>query len=177
MDNEVELRFRKPEPFDVEALYKQKNNALVTATLGGFSTGYARRDIEQWVERMRTATSDAVFVVADSADSCLGHVGLYNIDHRARAAELGIMIGVQSAWGKGLGTRCIRWMVAFGFNEMALHRIHLSVLEHNPRAVSLYERCGFMVEGRHRHVQWRDGHWLDAISMSVLESDWPGNDS
>ncbi|HEY5842427.1 MAG TPA: GNAT family N-acetyltransferase, partial [Mycobacterium sp.] len=137
------LQFRKPEPSDVDALYRQKNDPLVISSLGGFSRGYARRDIDDWIERMRTAKSDAVYVISEEGGSCIGHLGLYDIDHRTRSAEFGIMIGDPAWWGRGIGTRCVEWSLRYGFDELALHRIHLSVLVDNHRALRLYERCGF----------------------------------
>ena len=35
------------------------------------------------------------------------------------------------------------WSVEYGFNELGLNRIFLSVYADNPRAVHVYEKCGF----------------------------------
>ena len=33
--------------------------------------------------------------------------------------------------------------VEYGFNELGLNRIYLSVYADNPRAIHVYEQCGF----------------------------------
>ncbi|WP_396129186.1 GNAT family N-acetyltransferase [Exiguobacterium mexicanum] len=50
-----------------------------------------------------------------------------------------------------------------------IHKINLSVIETNEKAVALYERYGFEQEGRLRHdKRLRDGHYYDTIWMGRL---------
>lgn len=172
MDDELELRYRRPELHDAEALYLQKNDPIVVRTLGGFSHGYSRPEIEQWIRRVQTASSDVIFSICVPVDECIGHLGFYEIDHRVRSAEFGIMVGAKDYWGRGIGGRSVRWALNYGFAELALHRIRLSVLASHESAIRLYLSSGFTIEGRHRHVQWRDGKWIDSLSMGILEDDW-----
>lgn len=166
------VRLRKPEPGDVEALFAQKNDPEVASQLGGFSKGYSRADLARWIEAHNAAKDEALYVIADAEDRCLGHVGLYKIDHRIRSAEFAIMIGDKRSWGAGIGRACTSWALRYGFDELALHRIYLDVLETNERARKLYESLGFQVEGRHRHAQWKGGRWLDVVAMGLLEDEW-----
>lgn len=172
MDDEIELRYRRPEMCDTDALYTQKNDPIVVRTLGGFSNGYSRPEIEQWIRRVQTASSDVIFSICVPVDECIGHLGFYEIDHRVRSAEFGIMIGARGHWGRGVGKRSVRWALDYGFGELALHRIRLTVLASHEPAIKLYLGCGFTIEGRHRDVQWRAGKWHDSLSMSILEDDW-----
>lgn len=172
-----DLVLRKPEPRDADRLLQFKNDAEIGALLGGFSTGYTERDIEDWIDRRRTAARDLVWVIADSDDLCLGHVGLYEIDHRIRSAEFAIMIGDKAAWGKGLGTRLTQWTVEYAFRWLNLNRVQLSVLGTNPRAKRVYESVGFRSEGVLRQAQYKDGVYLDVSLMSVLRSEWGAGDS
>ena len=47
-------------------------------------------------------------------------------------------------------------------------RIELSVFERNQRAVQLYRKFGFEVEGRRRRAIFRDGEYLDDLIMALL---------
>lgn len=163
---------RKPEPGDVEELYRQKNDPEIGALLGGFTTGYSRRDLEGWVEHHRAQRNEVLWVVADSnADRAVGHVGLYEIDHRIRTAEFAIMIGDKSAWGKGLGRACTEFTVRYGFEQLNLNRVSLQVLETNTRAQQLYRSLGFVEEGRLRQAQYKSGRYLDVVLMSILRTE------
>lgn len=164
---------RKPEPEDLEALYVQKNSADVRASLGGFSTGYAMADLRQWLEVHRARVDEVLWVIAEvGTDRCLGHVGLYRIDYRIRSAEFAVMLGDPAFRGRGIGRDCARFMIDYGFLELNLNRIDLSVLATNERAIRLYERLGFLHEGRLREAQFRDGQYMDVLHMSILARDY-----
>lgn len=165
-------RLRKPEPYDVDALLAQKNDPEVAALLGGFTTGYTRADLARWVEAHAQAKDEALYIIAGDDDRCLGHVGLYKIDHRIRSAEFAILVGDKAAWGSGIGRACTSFMLTFGFEDLQLHRIYLEVLETNERARKLYESLGFAREGTLRHAQWKGGRYLDVCVMSILEDEW-----
>ena len=166
-------RLRKPEPSDVDALFEQKNDPEVAAMLGGFTKGYSRADLVRWVEAHAQAKDEALYVIADSTDDrCLGHVGLYKIDHRIRSAEFAILVGDKKAWGTGIGRACTSFMLKFGFEDLQLHRIYLEVLETNERARKLYESLGFLHAGKLRHAQWKNGRYLDVHVMGILEDEW-----
>ncbi|MBP5261089.1 MAG: GNAT family N-acetyltransferase [Clostridiales bacterium] len=70
----------------------------------------------------------------------IGNVEFFN--RSADEAEWGIVItsGMQ---GKGYGKEVLTRSVEYGFNELGLSRIYLSVYADNPRAIHVYEQCGF----------------------------------
>lgn len=164
------VTLRRPEPKDAAQLFIYRNDWEVTQFLGGFSMGYAPEDLKEWVERHRKLTNEVIWIIAEkSTDLCLGHVGLYNIDHRVRKAEFAILIGDKTQWGKGLGTQVSKSVINYGFEQLNLHRIELDVVSNNPRAVQLYEKLGFRHEGIRRDAQFRDGLYVDVINMGLLE--------
>jgi RimJ/RimL family protein N-acetyltransferase len=166
------VRLRKPEPKDVDALFVQKNDPENAALLGGFTLGYTHADLERWVVAHASAKDEALYVIVDADDRALGHVGLYKIDHRIRSAEFAILLGDVASRGRGIGLACTKWALAFGFEELNLHRIYLEVLETNTRARKLYEKLGLSIEGRLRHAQYKRGAYVDVIVMSILEDEW-----
>ena len=168
---------RKPEPEDVGPLYDYRNDPLVTRSLVGFSTGYSKEALSNWVEQQGSRPNDLVYAIADAeSNRCLGHAGLYNIDPRVRIAEFGILIGDKNHWGRGLGSAISRALVRYGFRELNLHRIYLKVLSTNERAISVYRRLGFQQEGVLRDEQFRDGRYVDVIVMGLLENEMDFDD-
>ena len=165
---------RKVEPEDAPNLYRFRNDPEVTRGLGGFSSGYSLQAIKEWIEQRGKTSDDLVWTIADrETNTCLGHAGLYQIDHRVRACEFGILIGDSSRWGKGLGKEVTSAIIAYGFDELNMNRIELSVIASNMRAISLYEGLGFVREGHKRQAQYRAGEYLDVILMSILRSERP----
>ena len=163
-----DIRLRGFEPEDVDALYQLRNSQDVLRSLGGFSKGYSRRSLVEWIEMHRNCADEALWAIAlKDSDRCVGHVGLYRIDHRVRKAEFGIAIDA-SQQGKGFGRQATSAVLQFGFDELNLNKIDLSVLTTNIRAINLYERMGFRKDGILRDEQFRNGQYVDVLLMSIL---------
>lgn len=172
---------RKPEPGDIDALYRWKNDPEIGAMLGGFSAkGYARGDLAGWIDYHNKKSNEVLWAIAHGdTGSCVGHVGLYEIDHRIRSAEFAILLGDRSVWGRGLGKACTRFAIEFGFQQLNLNRIHLTVMATNPRARGLYEKLGFVQEGCLRQAQFKNGAYIDVVVMGLLAGEYipPGGDA
>lgn len=160
------------EPKDVKCLYEYRNDCEVTQYLGGFSSGYSEKDLQEWIEFHRNRNDEIIWAIAEmDGDVCIGHVGFYNIDHRIRSAEIAIMIGEKSFWNKGIGKRVVSTVVEYGFKQLNLHRMYLSSLKNNERAINLYKKLGFKCEGTIRDGQYRDGQYMDIVMMGILENE------
>lgn len=70
----------------------------------------------------------------------IGNIEFFN--RTFDAAECGIVITTKMQ-NKGYGKEALMRSVEYGFNELGLNRIFLSVYADNPRAVHVYEKCGF----------------------------------
>ena len=70
----------------------------------------------------------------------IGNIEFFNRDNDS--AEWGIVI-TASMQNKGYGKEALRRSVEYGFNELGLIRICLTVFADNPRAIHVYEQCGF----------------------------------
>jgi RimJ/RimL family protein N-acetyltransferase len=166
------ILLRKLEPEDAPNLYRFRNDPEVTSGLGGFSSGYSLQAIEEWVERHARASEDLVWAIADrETNACLGHVGLYRIDHRVGSCEFGLLLGDSSRWGRGIGKEVTTAIIGYGFDELNMNRIELSVISSNTRAIRLYEGLAFVREGVRRKAQYRGGEYLDLILMSLLRAE------
>lgn len=173
MINLGDVNLRALEPKDVECLYHYRNDWDVTRHLGGFSAGYSRENLEDWIRHHSNRVDEILWTIADAAtDQCIGHVGLYQIDNRVRKGQFAIMIGDKTLWGRGLGTRVTEAVVSWAFSQLNLHKVSLHVLTNNERAIRIYETLGFRTEGILRDEQYRDGQFLDLMLMAVFEDEW-----
>jgi diamine N-acetyltransferase len=105
-------------------------------------------------------------------DRLVGSCGLHKIDPRNHGAELGMVIGDPSDWGRGLGSEAARLLIAYGFDTVNLHRIWLEVYEDNHGARKIYEKLGFRLEGTLREYGFRDGRWWDLHCMALLDHEY-----
>ena len=105
----------------------------------------------------------------------IGNCGFFDIDWQNRAAEMGIHIGEKDFWDKGFGTNTMRLLVKHGFENLNLHRLWLRLFEPNQRAIQVYEKAGFKLDGKFREGQFLEGKYVDVIIMSVLQTEWQDN--
>ncbi|MFI6011257.1 GNAT family N-acetyltransferase [Streptomyces sp. NPDC051243] len=101
----------------------------------------------------------------------VGEVVLYEWDSKARSCTFRTLIGPKGR-NRGLGTEATRLIVGHGFEQLGLHRIELQAYGHNHRALRVYEKAGFVVEGVRREADLRDGEWVDWVVMAVLDHEW-----
>ena len=128
------------------------------------------------VEQVRAWTRNddgtAMFAVTALADGrLLGHAGMWGITRATRAATFGIGLDPAER-GHGYGTDATRVVLRLAFLELNLHRVELSVLAANTRAVAAYRRAGFVEEGRARDAYFRAGRWHDELRMATLAPEW-----
>lgn len=83
----------------------------------------------------------------------------------SHAGLLGMGI-VSEHRGKGLGRRLIDRAIAKA-REIGLERIVLTVREKNTRAIALYEKVGFVIEGRHPRAVKVDEQYESHLTMGL----------
>lgn len=89
----------------------------------------------------------------------------YRVSH---IGEVGISI-LKEYWGLGLGTLMMEEIIAWANANNEIHRLELTVQQRNLRAVHLYEKFGFAVEGiMKRGARTDDGDFIDVVLMSLL---------
>jgi RimJ/RimL family protein N-acetyltransferase len=129
--------------------------------------GTAVQALGRQLESMARA-GNSVVIVAEIRGDLAGYVELTGGAFRRNRATAEVVIGVVAdASGRGVGAGLLqeakRWAAMHG-----LHRLELTVMAHNRRAVDLYERSGFSVEGRRAQSLLIDGRFVDELYMATL---------
>ena len=73
--------------------------------------------------------------------------------------------------GKGLGYLAYKAFLPYLFNEYGLNKVSLEVLSTNERAIHLYKKLGFIVDGIKREEVLKKGVFVDSIIMSILKNE------
>jgi len=185
------IRFRGAEREDLPAFVQWINDPDVLAGIGIYLP-FSQAEEDEWFEGMLKHPADEHIMAIEIRTQAereglrtdevtepgvekwklIGSCGFFNIDHRARSAELGINIGDKRYWNQGYGTEAVRLLCQHGFHTLNLHRIFLRVFETNPRAIRAYEKAGFTHEGRQRQAEFRNGKYIDVLIMSILQEEF-----
>ena len=105
----------------------------------------------------------------------LGEVVLNQRDPDNESMNFRIGLSGDGALGNGYGTEATRAAIQYAFDAVGLHRLSLGVYAFNPRALRVYEKCGFIREGVEREALLWDGQRVDQITMSILATDTRGS--
>ncbi len=121
------------------------------------------------VERMVSNLANAIILIAQDKNRVVGHLHIYTQSfNRAKGlGELFIYLH-QDYQNIGLGNAMMRESIELA-REKGLHRIGLSVIAPNHRAIKLYEKVGFKHEGvRKEDYYGEDGQYYDVVEMGLL---------
>ena len=129
-------------------------------------------DSRRWRESLADDRAGS-FVAVDDSGGIIGNIGIEL--HRFGVAEVGMWVA--HGWrGRGVGsallTAAVEWARAAG-----AHKVALQHWPTNQAAVGLYEKFGFVEEGRlRRHYRRRDGElWTAVVRGLVLDEEAPGD--
>jgi RimJ/RimL family protein N-acetyltransferase len=136
---------------------------------------WSAKKIKEWLEKDLDSAlpNNLLFAIRTLAeDKLIGFIAFDGINWTNRDGYVAIGIGEQDFWSKGYGSDAMQLMLRYGFTELNLHRISLTVFEQNPRGIRSYEKCGFNHEGRIREFLLRDGKRSDMLHMGILRREW-----
>jgi RimJ/RimL family protein N-acetyltransferase len=140
--------------------------------LTGTHAQFDRAQTEQWLASRAEQHDRADWAVLRRSDGAfLGEAVLNDYDPDNASVNYRIWLAGPHAYGNGYGTEATRLVLDYALGPAGLHRVSLGVFDFNPRARRVYEKCGFQLEGRLRHVLRWEGKWHDELVMSVLSTD------
>jgi diamine N-acetyltransferase len=178
------IRLRRNESADISRFVEWLNDPEVRRYLS-LTMPISMANEEQWFQNMlKLPAQEQPFAIEIRKKTpekeaeewqMIGNCSFMDVDHTARSAEVGLLIGDKSCWNKGYGTEVMRLLLSVGFGTLNLNRIFLRVDEDNKRGIRAYEKAGFVHEGRFRRAAYRDGQYHDVLIMSVIRAEWdPG---
>lgn len=157
------VEIRRAEPSDAKAIkqiYECKNAYSSTLQL-------PHPSLTLW-EKRTTDVPDNVFVYVALVDGeIVGNLGfeVCTSPRRRHVASLGM--GVKDdVQGRGVGSALLATVIDLADNWLNLKRIELTVYSDNDRAINLYKKFGFAVEGESKAYAFRNGEYVSAYHMA-----------
>ena len=158
---------------DSEVLFEWINDRELVLSSAPFRPVHEINHLE-WFGKIRNQSDVVIFGIRRGDDDCLvGTCQLHSISAIHRSAELQIRIGRKDVQGRGFGTEACALLLRYAFQDLNLNRVFLHIFATNERAIRLYTRNGFKVEGALRNSVFVDGRWLDVVIMAILRSEYP----
>jgi [ribosomal protein S5]-alanine N-acetyltransferase len=148
------------------------NDFEVTKNLASGTFPNNMQAMEAYYNAKQGSTSDVMLgIVLFEGDRLIGTVKLGFINWIHRTAELGIMIGDKSYWGKGYFPEVTKLMFGYAFRRLNLNKVNAGVASNAPH-VELCDRLGFQTEGLVRSAAFIDGQYVDKILIGITREEY-----
>ncbi len=166
-----EYRIRAWRIEDAPSLAKYADNRNIWINLrDGFPRPYTLQDAQSLISRATGADPETLFAIATQSEA-IGSIGLMiGKDVHRFTAEIGYWLA-EPFWGRGIMTRAVEVLVAYGIQDLGLHRIFAEPYTTNPASAIVLEKAGFIREGILRSSVFKDGKVLDQFMYSYVALD------
>ena len=121
----------------------------------------------EFIQRFHNGGGHLIFLVDGERILGCAELTLGKAPYRNHCATLGINL-IKEARSKGHGTAMITALHDWARAQPHVDRIQLEVFSTNPDAVKLYERLGYVREGRRQGAIKRDDAFIDMIQMVLI---------
>lgn len=159
------ITVRRAIPDDAEAI--QRIFDMPRAVWGTLQIPFM--SAEQRRKRMIENDGSIHSLVAVIDGEVIGQLTLHGTTRPRRKHAAGFGMAVRDDWhGRGAGTALMEAMIDLADNWLNLRRLELEVFVDNEPAIRLYEKFGFVIEGRLVDYAFREGEYADGYVMGRI---------
>lgn len=164
-----ELVIREAIPSEAEKFLENINLCGKETDFLGFGVEGIGVSVEEEKKYFESFTDKNFMLVALVNDKIVGSCSLKTNESRLRLKHRGV-IGItilQEYWGKGIGRYLFEVLIEKA-KKSGMRRLELETRSDNERAINLYKKMGFEVEGVLKDSIYIDGKFYDNIIMGKL---------
>nr|P0DKR8.1 RecName: Full=Spermidine N(1)-acetyltransferase; Short=SAT; AltName: Full=Spermidine/spermine N(1)-acetyltransferase; Short=SSAT [Wigglesworthia glossinidia endosymbiont of Glossina brevipalpis] len=163
------IKLRPLERDDLTFIHQLDNNASVMRYW--FEEPYeAFVELTDLYDKHIHDQSERRFIIEYSSYK-VGLVELVEINYIHRRAEFQIIID-PNYQGKGYAVSATKLAINYAFSILNLYKLYLVVDESNEKAIHIYLKLGFIIEGRLIHEFFSNGKYRDVIRMCVFQNNF-----
>ena len=169
------VRLRLIEREDLPRYRELSESVRLNLLAGGLGVSEGSGTLQRWFNAGEFDITDRYIRLAIQAEGGvpIGDLALKNEENMpSRAASFGISIGDPDCVGCGYGAEASTLFLSYAFGVMGYHKVDLDFWEYNTRAQALYEKLGFVHEGRRRENHWSRGRFWDDVPVGNTAEEW-----
>jgi RimJ/RimL family protein N-acetyltransferase len=173
MKRKIRVYLRAFEIDDHVRIHQWRNDREIARNFGGIPLFTSSLNEKKWLEdRIFDKNNVSCAICLKETSEFIGCIFLNKIDMHNRCGHVPVFIGEKSYWGKGYATDARILMLRYAFFDRGLNRVWARVLEDNPRAIKMHEKCGYRQEGILRASSFKDGCFINENCLGVLKEDF-----
>jgi RimJ/RimL family protein N-acetyltransferase len=124
-------------------------------------------DQRQRIKNVLSQDNQMIFVV-EHENRLVGFLGAFGGDFNRNRHCAYIVVGIlQEYTGQGLGKQLFKALEEWAIDHR-IHRLELTVMSHNERAIHLYRKMGFKREGIKKDSLRVNGQYVDEYYMAKI---------
>ena len=100
----------------------------------------------------------------------IGYIILVGLENPDKSIEFKRIVIEEK--NNGFGRESVQLIKRIAFENLDAHRLWLEVMEHNERAIRLYQSEGFISEGMHRESPKQGENFISLKVMSILAHEY-----
>jgi len=127
----------------------------------------------KWIRDNLRAKDTLNWSIYNESGVVIGNCGI-RVKSADKLAHFGIVIGDKTQWGKGYAGEVINAVGDYVFKKLKYQRFELVLFMDNKRALSVYKKAGFKLDGIRRRYHWNlvTKKFDDDGMMSILKEEW-----
>jgi len=120
---------------------------------------------EKSIIRAHLEKENSLFLVALLVDRIVGSLNFIggSRERTKHKGEFGMSV-LKDFWGLGIGSALLQSLIEWTKGS-GIRKIQLEVMADNERAINLYKKFGFKIEGRKEKAVFKNGEYTDILVM------------
>ncbi|MEI2361600.1 spermidine N1-acetyltransferase [Priestia megaterium] len=164
-----ELKLRPLEREDLKFVHELNNDANIMSYW--FEEPYeAFVELQDLYDKHIHDQGERRFILEKEGDM-LGLVELVEIDYIHRRAEFQIIID-PAYQGHGYAMVATNLAMNYAFSVLNMHKLYLIVDKENEKAIHIYKKVGFSIEGELKDEFFVDGSYHNVIRMCMFQKEY-----
>ncbi len=165
------IRLRPMQKSDIELKIKWFNDPQINKTLV-ITEKFELDKSLKWFDKAVKDQSRRDFMIETLDGELIGLTGLMHIDNVHNTAEIYLVIGEKSYWGKGVMLEAEELLIGWAFDNINLHKITAPALAENVASIITMKKLGFEIEGTLRQEKFLQDRRVDIIQLGLLRDEF-----
>jgi len=161
------IRIRSASIEDAPCLWDAERRTAATAGLLAARSGEI--PVGAFEAKIQALAGRGRYVVAQGDGQPVGHAFLEPLDGLAATSHVFqlTIVAHPAMTGRGVGSALLADLLGWAERDSRVKKVELRVRATNVRAIALYQKFGFEVEGRFRsRIRLADGTFIDDLAMA-----------
>lgn len=131
------------------------------------------QDISEQYEYIKECEADEdgyYWSIETKGGVTIGTVALTDINEYHKIAELGVVVGDKSYWGKGAATEVVKAIVEYAFNNLDIIRINAEAEAGNIGIQKVLTEAGFSQDGTFYSARVKNSSRIDVVHFGIVNT-------